>query len=111
VRAGHRDDVYLKVRLSMRVRAGFGPPTAPGPEAEGASRVGRQSRPRRRRRRRDAKGLSAREIADYLGHERVSMTQDVYMARGTTGAAAAAAMDMLALAVRPGAARSSTWLA
>src|SRR5882757_755030 len=44
----------------------------------------------------DAKGLSAREIADYLGHERVSMTQDVYMARGTTGAAAAAAMDLLA---------------
>jgi site-specific recombinase XerC len=44
----------------------------------------------------DAKGLSAREIADYLGHERVSMTQDVYLARGTTGAAAAAAMDMLA---------------
>jgi integrase len=43
-----------------------------------------------------AKGLSAREIADYLGHERVSMTQDVYMARGTTGAAAAGAMDMLA---------------
>jgi integrase len=41
----------------------------------------------------DAKGLSAREIADYLGHERISMTQDVYMARGTTGAAAAAAMD------------------
>ncbi len=43
----------------------------------------------------DAEGLSAREIADYLGHERISMTQDVYMARGATGAAAAAAMDML----------------
>jgi len=43
----------------------------------------------------DAKGLSAREIADYLGHERISMTQDVYMTRGVTGAAAAAAMDEL----------------
>lgn len=43
----------------------------------------------------DAKGLSAREIADYLGHERISMTQDVYMSRGATGAAAATAMDTL----------------
>ncbi len=33
----------------------------------------------------DAAGLSAREIADYLGHERVSMTQDVYMSRKSTG--------------------------
>lgn len=33
----------------------------------------------------DAAGLSAREIADYLGHERVSMTQDVYMSRRTVG--------------------------
>lgn len=30
----------------------------------------------------DAEGLSAREIADYLGHERVSMTQDVYWHAG-----------------------------
>lgn len=43
----------------------------------------------------DAKGLSAREIADYLGHERISMTQDVYMTRGVAGAGAAAAMDTL----------------
>jgi integrase len=43
----------------------------------------------------DAKGLSARQIADYLGHERISMTQDVYMSRGVSGAAAAAAMDGL----------------
>jgi integrase len=43
----------------------------------------------------DAKGLSAREIADYLGHERVSMTQDVYMARRVTGALAADAMENL----------------
>jgi integrase len=41
----------------------------------------------------DAAGLSAREIADYLGHGRVSMTQDVYMARRVAGAAAAAAME------------------
>jgi integrase len=44
----------------------------------------------------DRAGLSAREIADYLGHERVSMTQDVYMSRGTNGIAAAAALDRLA---------------
>jgi integrase len=43
----------------------------------------------------DRAGLSAREIADYLGHERISMTQDVYMARQTTGVAAAAALDRL----------------
>lgn len=43
----------------------------------------------------DAKGLSAREIAACLGHERISMTQDVYMSRGVSGAAAAAAMDGL----------------
>jgi integrase len=43
----------------------------------------------------DAKGLSAREIADYLGHERISTTQDVYMTRGVTGAATAAAMNEL----------------
>jgi integrase len=41
----------------------------------------------------DAAGLSAREIADYLGHERVSMTQDVYMTRKATGAGARAALD------------------
>lgn len=41
----------------------------------------------------DAEGLSARDIADYLGHERVSMTQDVYMARRVAGAAASAALD------------------
>ncbi|HEY3894434.1 MAG TPA: hypothetical protein VGL88_03600 [Pseudonocardiaceae bacterium] len=33
----------------------------------------------------DRAGLSAREIADYLGHERISMTQDVYMSRQSTG--------------------------
>lgn len=37
----------------------------------------------------DRAGLSAREIADYLGHERISMTQDVYMARCVAGLAAA----------------------
>lgn len=41
----------------------------------------------------DAAGLSAREIADYLGHERVSMTQDVYMSRKATGTNARAALD------------------
>ena len=41
----------------------------------------------------DAAGLSAREVADYLGHERISMTQDVYMSRKSTGANASAALD------------------
>jgi integrase len=41
----------------------------------------------------DQVGLSAREIADYLGHERICMTQDVYMSRQTTGVAAAAALN------------------
>jgi integrase len=41
----------------------------------------------------DAAGLSAREIADYLGHERISMTQDVCMSQKATGANAAAALD------------------
>ena len=43
----------------------------------------------------DVAGASAREIADYLGHERVSMTQDVYMSRGVTGDAAMAALEQL----------------
>ncbi|WP_460775793.1 tyrosine-type recombinase/integrase [Microbacterium sp. GXF7504] len=38
----------------------------------------------------DRAGLSATEIADYLGHENPSMTQDVYMntLKGSTAAAA-----------------------
>ncbi|MGH3568649.1 MAG: tyrosine-type recombinase/integrase [Pseudonocardia sp.] len=43
----------------------------------------------------DAAGLTAREIADYLGHERVSMTQDVYMSRKSAGTNAGAALDAL----------------
>ena len=43
----------------------------------------------------DQAGLSAREIADYLGHERISMTRDVYMSRQMAGAAAAVALDRL----------------
>jgi integrase len=34
-------------------------------------------------------GMSAREIADYLGHENSSLTQDVYMAKNTGGGARA----------------------
>jgi integrase len=45
----------------------------------------------------DKAGLSAREIADYLGHERISMTQDVYMSRKATGANASAALDAFGL--------------
>ena len=38
-------------------------------------------------------GLSARAIADQLGHARPSMTQDVYMGRGSRSAKAAAALE------------------
>lgn len=37
----------------------------------------------------DAAGVSARQIADHLGHEQPSMTQDVYMGRGVAFAGAA----------------------
>jgi integrase len=40
----------------------------------------------------DEAGLSAREIADHLGHAKPSMTQDVYMGRGVASAAAAQAL-------------------
>ena len=43
----------------------------------------------------DRAGLSAREIADYLGHENPSLTQDVYMAKNTGGKKAADALDVL----------------
>ncbi|MGI8310567.1 site-specific integrase [Saccharopolyspora hattusasensis] len=45
----------------------------------------------------DAAGLSAREIADYLGHEKVSMTQDVYMNRKSKGSSAAKALGNMQL--------------
>jgi hypothetical protein len=41
----------------------------------------------------DKAGLSAREIADYLVHDRISMTQDVYMSCKSTGADVGAALD------------------
>lgn len=41
----------------------------------------------------DQAGLSARDIAEYLGHENPSITQDVYMAKNTGGKRAAAALD------------------
>jgi integrase len=43
----------------------------------------------------DAGGLSARTIADQLGHSRISMTQDVHMGRRAVDAAAASALDTL----------------
>jgi len=43
----------------------------------------------------DSAGLSARDIADYLGHAHPSMTQDVYMARNTGSAIAAAALGSM----------------
>ncbi|WP_025159308.1 site-specific integrase [Leifsonia aquatica] len=40
----------------------------------------------------DKAGLSAREIAEYLGHKRPSLTQDVYMSRKVGGEGAALAL-------------------
>jgi len=41
----------------------------------------------------DEAGLTARQIADILGHARPSMTQDVYMGRGAVSRAGAQALD------------------
>jgi integrase len=41
----------------------------------------------------DDAGLSARQIADHLGHSKPSMTQDVYMGRGVASAEAAKILD------------------
>jgi integrase len=41
----------------------------------------------------DAMGLTARQIADYLGHDKPSTTQDVYMDRGIVGEEASAALE------------------
>jgi integrase len=41
----------------------------------------------------DDAGLSARQIADHLGHSRPSLTQDVYLGRGTASPLTAAALQ------------------
>ena len=41
----------------------------------------------------DDAGLSARQIADHLGHSRPSLTQDVYLGRGTASPQAVAALQ------------------
>ena len=41
----------------------------------------------------DDAGMSARQIADHLGHSRPSLTQDVYLGRGTANPEAAAALQ------------------
>ncbi|MGH3847191.1 MAG: hypothetical protein ACRDS0_38090 [Pseudonocardiaceae bacterium] len=41
----------------------------------------------------DEAGFSARDIANYLGHSRISMTQDAYMGRGVTDRRVAEALD------------------
>ena len=43
----------------------------------------------------DAQGVSARLIADQLGHSRVSMTQDVYLGRQAVDQTAATALNLL----------------
>jgi integrase len=43
----------------------------------------------------DDEGLSARIVADQLGHSRISMTQDVYMGRKAVNRAAASALEGL----------------
>lgn len=49
----------------------------------------------------DQASLSAREIADQLGHAKPSMTQDVYMGRGVASSRAASALASLGLAGQP----------
>lgn len=41
----------------------------------------------------DEAGLSARAIADHLGHAKPSMTQDVYMGRNVASSEAATILD------------------
>jgi integrase len=41
----------------------------------------------------DQAGLTARQIANQMGHSRISMTQDVYMARGAVDPQVAAALE------------------
>jgi integrase len=43
----------------------------------------------------DEAGLTARQIADTLGHARPSMTQDVYMGRRVASRAAAQTLDQV----------------
>nr|WP_246066217.1 tyrosine-type recombinase/integrase [Geodermatophilus aquaeductus] len=43
----------------------------------------------------DEAGLSARQIADHLGHTRPSLTQDVYLGHGVASPEAAAALQRL----------------
>jgi integrase len=43
----------------------------------------------------DEAGQSARQIADHLGHNRPSLTQDVYMGRGLASPDAGAALQRL----------------
>jgi integrase len=49
----------------------------------------------------DQVGLSARTIADQLGHSRISMTQDVYLGRRAVDQAAATALQELILESGP----------
>ena len=49
----------------------------------------------------DAAGMSPRDVADYLGHRRASMTMDVYMQRSrSTGRSAAKVDAVLSVIVR-----------
>ncbi|WP_285501515.1 site-specific integrase [Actinokineospora sp. NBRC 105648] len=49
----------------------------------------------------DEAGLTARQIADLLGHARPSMTQDVYMGRGTVSRGTADALDRVLSSAPP----------
>jgi hypothetical protein len=49
----------------------------------------------------DRGGLSARTIADQLGHARISMTQDVYLGRRAVDEAAALTLESLLDATEP----------
>lgn len=49
----------------------------------------------------DDAGLTAREIADYLGHERITTTQEDYMERGVVGGNAGPALGAKPTAEKP----------
>ncbi len=51
----------------------------------------------------DQGGLSARTVADQLGHAQISMTQNVYLGRRVVDDSAAQALDEVLLRVVPGA--------
>lgn len=91
--SGHLDDLPVRRGHSFFLLELWLPVQSPAGRvgAGGGPRACRPiaARPRRGRLEQEKKlydaGLTAREIADYLGHERISTTQEDYMERGVVG--------------------------